>query len=132
MEYSERLECSVQIWKQHYTYKNFYFHFSVEYSTYIWFVRLIRPEPLQILTLITWHLEFTYRCSCGLSLPLHTSSVVDQHKNADNAEQIDTWSVNRHTSASPTDAYGTIEFQGGPHPTKAQVSRRLFFSNFLF
>lgn len=31
------------------------------------------------------------------------------------------WTAARHTRAQPTDAYGTIEFQGGPHPTKAQV-----------
>ena len=31
------------------------------------------------------------------------------------------WSVTQHTEVSPTDAYGIIEFQGGPHPTKAQV-----------
>ena len=31
------------------------------------------------------------------------------------------WNVIRHTELLPTDAYGTIEFQGGPHPTKAQV-----------
>ena len=31
------------------------------------------------------------------------------------------WSVQQHTELIPTDAYGTIEFQGGPHPTKAQV-----------
>lgn len=29
----------------------------------------------------------------------------------------------KHTRAQPTDAYGTIEFQGGAHPTKAQVSK---------
>lgn len=33
----------------------------------------------------------------------------------------ETWSPVKHTILSPTDAYGTIEFQGGPHPTKAQV-----------
>lgn len=31
------------------------------------------------------------------------------------------WSVAHNTATSPTDAYGTIEFLGGPHPTKAQV-----------
>lgn len=55
-------------------------------------------------------------------MPLHSSAVVEQHKNADSSEQQENWSVSRHTVASPTDAYGTIEFQGGPHPTKAQVS----------
>ena len=34
------------------------------------------------------------------------------------------WSVSQHTEASPTDAYGIIEFQGGPHPTKAQVRNK--------
>ncbi|ELT97529.1 hypothetical protein CAPTEDRAFT_120255, partial [Capitella teleta] len=33
------------------------------------------------------------------------------------------WSVEFHTEASPTDAFGTIEFQGGPHPNKAQYVR---------
>lgn len=28
---------------------------------------------------------------------------------------------NKHTRSHPTDAYGTIEFQGSAHPTKAQV-----------
>jgi len=32
------------------------------------------------------------------------------------------WSSLKHTVVSATDAYGTIEFQGGPHPTKAQVN----------
>lgn len=36
----------------------------------------------------------------------------------------DQWGPGKNTRPSPTDAYGTIEFQGGPHsthPTKAQV-----------
>lgn len=33
----------------------------------------------------------------------------------------DIWLHYKHTRTHPTDAYGTIEFQGGPHPTKAQV-----------
>lgn len=64
---------------------------------------------------------FNFRCSCGLTLPSHSSLVVEQYKAADNSEQQEVWSVSRHTVPSPTDAYGTIEFQGGPHPTKAQV-----------
>jgi hypothetical protein len=35
------------------------------------------------------------------------------------------WTPARYTQAKPTDAYGTIEFQGGPHPSKAQVSSKL-------
>lgn len=33
----------------------------------------------------------------------------------------DLWHPQKHTRAHPTDAYGTIEFQGSAHPTKAQV-----------
>ncbi|VDN56541.1 unnamed protein product [Dracunculus medinensis] len=33
------------------------------------------------------------------------------------------WSIRKHTSLFPTDAYGTIEFQGGPHPHKAYFLR---------
>jgi len=33
------------------------------------------------------------------------------------------WSVDQNTVITPTDAYGTIEFLGGPHPTKAQVGK---------
>ncbi|ESO08111.1 hypothetical protein HELRODRAFT_169845 [Helobdella robusta] len=36
------------------------------------------------------------------------------------------WNFSTHTELSATDAYGTIEFQGGPHPTKAQYVRLSF------
>lgn len=62
-----------------------------------------------------------FRCHCGLLLTAHSGSVVEQYRKLEGSEQPDAWSVNRHTVATPTDAYGTIEFQGGPHPTKAQV-----------
>ncbi|XP_058178752.1 transient receptor potential cation channel trpm [Anopheles ziemanni] len=35
----------------------------------------------------------------------------------------DVWLPQKHTRAQSTDAYGTIEFQGGAHPTKAQYVR---------
>ncbi|XP_061501091.1 transient receptor potential cation channel trpm isoform X5 [Anopheles gambiae] len=35
----------------------------------------------------------------------------------------DSWQASKNTRAQPTDAYGTIEFQGGAHPTKAQYVR---------
>ncbi|GBN23035.1 hypothetical protein AVEN_5426-1 [Araneus ventricosus] len=34
------------------------------------------------------------------------------------------WSPSRHTAPSPTDAFGTIEFQGSAHPLKAQLCCR--------
>ncbi|VDM29561.1 unnamed protein product, partial [Toxocara canis] len=33
------------------------------------------------------------------------------------------WTIRKHTVVLPTDSYGTIEFQGGPHPYKAQYLR---------
>lgn len=35
----------------------------------------------------------------------------------------DIWIAHKNTRPHPTDAYGTIEFQGGAHPTKAQVKK---------
>lgn len=59
------------------------------------------------------------RCYCGLSFTFHrgTGLDVDSYKAAEQQQ----WTPSRHTQPSPTDAYGTIEFQGGPHPSKAQV-----------
>ncbi|XP_050524701.1 transient receptor potential cation channel trpm isoform X1 [Daktulosphaira vitifoliae] len=62
------------------------------------------------------------RCSCGLSLTFHCgggNGSIQLDPNSSN----EAWSPLKHTILSPTDAYGTIEFQGGPHPTKAQYVR---------
>ncbi|GBP81879.1 Transient receptor potential cation channel trpm [Eumeta japonica] len=55
-------------------------------------------------------------CFCGLSRTAHGAG-------ASAAEAGEAWVPTRHTQPAPTDAYGTIEFQGGPHPTKAQYVR---------
>ncbi|XP_050352557.1 transient receptor potential cation channel trpm isoform X1 [Nymphalis io] len=55
-------------------------------------------------------------CWCGLSKTAHGANI-------QTAGPGDAWVPTRHTQAAPTDAYGTIEFQGGPHPTKAQYVR---------
>ncbi|XP_048483560.1 transient receptor potential cation channel trpm isoform X6 [Plutella xylostella] len=55
-------------------------------------------------------------CWCGLSKTAHGSSVPT-------GAPGDAWVPTKHTQAAPTDAYGTVEFQGGPHPTKAQYVR---------
>ncbi|CAH2042109.1 unnamed protein product, partial [Iphiclides podalirius] len=55
-------------------------------------------------------------CWCGLSKTAHGS-------NAATAAPGEAWVPARHTQSAPTDAYGTVEFQGGPHPTKAQYVR---------
>lgn len=83
------------------------------------------------------------RCSCGATYIAHTlchqfSAITAAATNEKLAQeklangkvagqeksekpQAESWAPSKHTQPSPTDAYGTIEFQGGPHPTKAQV-----------
>lgn len=58
-----------------------------------------------------------FRCCCGQDRTTHT--IV---QGIEIGLQGDTWFPNKHTRSAPTDAYGTIEFQGGAHPTKAQVN----------
>ncbi|XP_045452338.1 transient receptor potential cation channel trpm [Melitaea cinxia] len=55
-------------------------------------------------------------CWCGLSKTAHGPNIPS-------AGPGEAWVPNRHTQAAPTDAYGTVEFQGGAHPTKAQYVR---------
>ncbi|XP_014296022.1 transient receptor potential cation channel trpm isoform X2 [Microplitis demolitor] len=66
------------------------------------------------------------RCCCGHSYTHHCGTGADVQNyatgNAAEAER-DQWSPGKNTRASATDAYGTIEFQGGPHPTKAEYVR---------
>ncbi|EFN73002.1 Transient receptor potential cation channel CG34123 [Camponotus floridanus] len=70
--------------------------------------------------------EDEHRCCCGNSYTHHCGTGADvQSYNLNNSREKDReqWSVGKNTCAFPTDAYGTIEFQGGPHPTKAQYVR---------
>ncbi|BES91248.1 Transient receptor potential cation channel [Nesidiocoris tenuis] len=67
------------------------------------------------------------RCCCGLSRTFHcgagSATVPSQAHSSTEKPPPDVWIPARHTIPSPTDAYGTIEFQGGPHPSKAQYVR---------
>ncbi|XP_076624685.1 transient receptor potential cation channel, subfamily M isoform X8 [Colletes latitarsis] len=68
----------------------------------------------------------TSRCCCGYSYTHHCGTGADvQSYTASNTKEKDReqWSPGKNTRPFPTDAYGTIEFQGGPHPTKAQYVR---------
>nr|XP_034192351.1 transient receptor potential cation channel trpm isoform X9 [Osmia lignaria] len=68
----------------------------------------------------------TSRCCCGYSYTHHCRAGIDvQSHTASNTKEKDReqWSPAKNTRPFPTDAYGTIEFQGGPHPTKAQYVR---------
>ncbi|XP_060536582.1 transient receptor potential cation channel trpm isoform X2 [Cylas formicarius] len=58
------------------------------------------------------------RCSCGRT--------IEQHKYLTTRNPMppgEIWFPTKCTVAHPTDAYGTLEFQGGPHPSKAQYIR---------
>ena len=44
------------------------------------------------------------------------------------AAKGETWECGKHTAASPTDAYGCIDFKGGTHTNKAQVSVCIFLN----
>lgn len=85
---------------------------------------------------------FSSRCCCGLSLNEHAPDVklealarlgasgfralVTGGPNAAGRRIPSTterWQVKTHTREMSTNAYGTVEFQGGPHPTRARVSK---------
>ncbi|KAK7802810.1 hypothetical protein U0070_023600 [Myodes glareolus] len=71
-----------------------------------------------------------HRCCCGRLIGQHVGltpsiSVLQNEKNESrlsrNDVQSEKWSISKHTQLSPTDAFGTIEFQGGGHSNKAMV-----------
>ncbi|XP_034942381.1 transient receptor potential cation channel trpm isoform X2 [Chelonus insularis] len=67
-----------------------------------------------------------HRCCCGHSYTHHCGTGADvQNYVTGNAAEIerDQWTPGKNTRPLPTDAYGTLEFQGGPHPMKAQYIR---------
>lgn len=68
------------------------------------------------------------RCCCGQLVNQHVAILPGStYKNADEGQGLqnepsqEKWSVAKHTQATPTDAYGIIEFQGGGHVNKAMV-----------
>uniref|UniRef100_A0A3Q3VYB4 Uncharacterized protein n=1 Tax=Mola mola TaxID=94237 RepID=A0A3Q3VYB4_MOLML len=72
-----------------------------------------------------------HRCSCGRLIGQHvglppgiSSSQNDKAERlAKNDSLSEKWSISKHTQLSPTDAFGTIEFQGGGHSNKAMYVR---------
>uniref|UniRef100_A0A3B4AD21 Uncharacterized protein n=1 Tax=Periophthalmus magnuspinnatus TaxID=409849 RepID=A0A3B4AD21_9GOBI len=71
------------------------------------------------------------RCCCGRLIGQHvglppgiSSSQNDKAERlAKNDSLSEKWSISKHTQLSPTDAFGTIEFQGGGHSNKAMYVR---------
>ncbi|XP_017773710.1 PREDICTED: transient receptor potential cation channel trpm isoform X3 [Nicrophorus vespilloides] len=56
------------------------------------------------------------RCSCGRPSTYHGIATLD-------VPNSETWLPSRHTRATATDAFGTLDFQGGAYSTKAQYVR---------
>nr|XP_014340312.1 PREDICTED: transient receptor potential cation channel subfamily M member 7 isoform X3 [Latimeria chalumnae] len=70
------------------------------------------------------------RCCCGRLVRQHvgfTASLAMKYSDVKLGEDInselETWSVEKHTEESPTDAYGIINFQGGSHSYRAKYLR---------
>ena len=63
------------------------------------------------------------RCACGQTWAYHKTHGVENV-----GEPVEIWAPSLHTVSNPTDAYGTIDFLGGPHPNKAQFIRLGFDS----
>lgn len=61
------------------------------------------------------------RCCCGRPASWHTAEV--KPGSTESSTPIERWHPYTHTETLPTDAYGTLEFQGAPHPSKAQYVR---------
>ncbi|XP_067087014.1 LOW QUALITY PROTEIN: transient receptor potential cation channel subfamily M member 3-like [Osmerus mordax] len=72
-----------------------------------------------------------HRCCCGRLIGQHvglppgisTSQNDKAERLAKNDSLAEKWSISKHTQLSPTDAFGTIEFQGGGHSNKAMYVR---------
>ncbi|KAK5915043.1 hypothetical protein CesoFtcFv8_000677 [Champsocephalus esox] len=70
------------------------------------------------------------RCCCGRLVRQHvgfTASLAAKYSDVKLGENPNLteqeWSVEKHTEASPTDAYGVINFQGGSHSYRAKYVR---------
>ncbi|XP_060115795.1 transient receptor potential cation channel subfamily M member 7 [Heteronotia binoei] len=70
------------------------------------------------------------RCCCGRLVRQHacfTASLAMKYSDVKLGEnfnqEIEEWSVEKHTEQSPTDAYGVINFQGGSHSYRAKYVR---------
>uniref|UniRef100_A0A7N8X891 non-specific serine/threonine protein kinase n=1 Tax=Mastacembelus armatus TaxID=205130 RepID=A0A7N8X891_9TELE len=70
------------------------------------------------------------RCCCGRLVRQHvgfTASLATKYSDMKLGEnpnlpmpELEEWSVEKHTEASPTDAYGVVNFQGGSHSYRAK------------
>lgn len=85
----------------------------------------IRPVFIIVIyfSLLTFYFFLLfYRCCCGQARQTHQTIA-----GIESGSPGDLWMPHKHTRPQPTDAYGTIEFQGGAHPTKAQVGWMFYY-----
>ncbi|CAB3409686.1 unnamed protein product [Caenorhabditis bovis] len=72
------------------------------------------------------------RCGCGRLLSAHSTASMTRFFVAPRLTQFEeneTWTIANNTQTSPTDAFGTIVFQGGAHAHKAQYVRLSYDSD---
>ncbi|MFH4982472.1 hypothetical protein AB6A40_009181, partial [Gnathostoma spinigerum] len=71
------------------------------------------------------------RCGCGRPSSAHSAVALSRFTTMSSFAEEDTaknvrsqhWNIAQHTEASPTDAFGTLEFTGGAHAHKAHYVR---------
>ncbi|EYC46003.1 hypothetical protein Y032_0411g959 [Ancylostoma ceylanicum] len=66
------------------------------------------------------------RCGCGRAMASHSQLALSRFSVFSQSVRVEDgtpWSIATHTQTSPTDAFGTIVFQGGAHAHKAQYIR---------
>ncbi|KAE9546167.1 hypothetical protein FO519_010621, partial [Halicephalobus sp. NKZ332] len=69
------------------------------------------------------------KCGCGRWRNQHNAVALQVYNDHFQRKKDHKWTIARHTCTMPTDAFGTIEFQGGPHPHKANYLRLSFDSD---
>ncbi|NXY45225.1 TRPM7 protein, partial [Ceuthmochares aereus] len=79
------------------------------------------------------------RCCCGRLVRQHacfTASLAMKYSDVKLGEnynqEIEEWSVEKHTEQTSTDAYGVINFQGGSHSYRAKACMMFFFFFFRY
>uniref|UniRef100_A0A8C5IAR8 non-specific serine/threonine protein kinase n=1 Tax=Gouania willdenowi TaxID=441366 RepID=A0A8C5IAR8_GOUWI len=95
----------------------------------------VSKDPHRLYNLVQTLSSFL-RCCCGRLVRQHagfTASLATKYsdvKLGENANlsmpELEEWSVEKHTEASATDAYGVINFQGGSHSYRAKYVRMSF------
>ena len=84
------------------------------------------PLPLfPILKLCVFYFKLVFmsnlRCYCGLLIRDHHGIDYTRTVSAASGSEDEQWSVEKHTTKSPTDTFGTINFQHGEHIHHSKV-----------